>query len=260
MLHLRLLLPRGRPGHRALLLMGPLRRGGRYPIDTPTVDPFLARKAGWLAVLVVACGGVAREGPSGGGGQTADGACADPRPIPQQGSDVESGFLECADGFILRVAPAACVEPVAPGDCATSGGACAGDSDCAERPYGECLRSFPGGGCACAYGCATDADCAGGHICACAGVVDGRSRCVPAECSGGAACDSGLCGLSVGKGPCGDISAALACIDSGSACRVDADCAGREPMFCSGDEKPLQCRLLSGAWLCTEPFACGPCG
>jgi hypothetical protein len=214
-----------------------------------------------LALGAVSCGAQVDTGGAGAGGVAGPTiGCPDPEPILQQGTDLESGFVRCSDGFVHRAALAECTAPALAGDCNASNGNCTVDSECTDRPYGACVKAEPWFGCACEYGCATDADCPEGRVCACAGVVDKRARCVATGCVTSSDCGSGLCGLSKGVGPCGVVSAKMACLGPEAACRVDANCASEEPIYCSGDpETPLQCRLLD-EWRCTEPWGCGPCG
>ncbi len=225
-----------------------------------------------VAVLLAACGGRATyldtSSGAGGAGHATSGAqaidtisCTSPEPLLQSGTAVPSGFLRCGDGFIHRVEPATCVAPVTPGSCgADDGGECGTDADCVELPYGACVKEQPWG-CSCHYGCASDADCADGRICACAGVVGGRARCIPADCATTAACAGSLCGLSERRGSCGERWGRLACLTPDAECRIDADCSGAEPVSCfSQGPTPPECKNDGERWICTEPDACGPCG
>jgi hypothetical protein len=186
--------------------------------------------------------------------------CREPQPVFQEGTTIESGFVRCSDGFVHRVAPATCAAPATAGACDIGHGDCATDADCGERPYGACVVAEPWVGCGCVYGCETDADCDAGQICACAGVAGDRSRCVSASCSTSAECSDGLCGLSTGVGSCNQPYGRLACHGPGAPCRVDADCASEDTIWCHGEYEPAQCRLYGDDWTCGEPWGCGPCG
>jgi hypothetical protein len=190
--------------------------------------------------------------------------CADPEPILQAGTAIESGFVRCADGFVHRAFSATCVAPALAGGCGPSGntGRCVGDAACIEHPYGACVDTSTGG-CECTYGCATDADCDAGEVCACAGVVVGRARCIPAACSASSECGQGLCGLSIDVDPCGRSDGRLACHDDRQECRVDADCGPEEEILCdyASFQPKHQCRLVGAVWSCKDiGRPCGPCG
>ncbi len=187
-----------------------------------------------LGLTALGCGGNvtvgSSNGGSGGGGGAAS-ACVSPTPILQpDGKD--TGFVKCADGAIDRVAPATC--SVTLGD--TCQGTemtldCVTGADCNAQPFGSCI-SYSGGapgpeitGCGCQYQCATDADCAPGSICACAGITDpGKAFCMSAPgCSTGADCASGECGYSEYNNGCGT-EHNLYCRSATDACRSAADC------------------------------------
>lgn len=215
--------------------------------------------AAWaaLATGVVACGGQAKvegEGSSDPGASE----CADPKPVLQKDTELESGFMRCSDGFVHRVGSAVCASPATPGNCTVGGGSCETDAECTAKPYGACMKGpLYNPICGCSYGCASDADCSAGDVCACAGVVDGRARCIKNDCDG---CGGGLCGLSVTFGSCGEVWTDLVCHGPKAECRVDADCASEPTTYCTGDpETPLACKFIQ-EWVCTAPDNCQPCG
>lgn len=190
--------------------------------------------------------------------------CEDPQPIMQAGTDIPSGFVMCADGFVHRVEQVECVAPQGPDDpSCVDGFACYSAADCVEQPFGSCTLGSPLGGCLCHYGCASDADCDAGSVCACAGVIGEQATCIPADCTITEACGEGLCGLSEYAGCC-DTSYALACAALDEACQVDADCS---EFTCEGTlGVPYQCTAQSelgtlGPWTCQPPGWCGcDCG
>jgi hypothetical protein len=130
------------------------------------------------------------------------------------------------------------------------------DADCTDKVNGTCNRLSAY--CGCTYGCAGDADCREGEICACAGVVASAPRCIPAGCGISADCPSSLCGLSVRIGDCADLHGELACVAAGAACHVDADCSDA-PLICAGEpEEATECAIDEGVWRCSIPM-CGNC-
>ncbi|MFV8754691.1 ferritin-like domain-containing protein [Nannocystaceae bacterium ST9] len=187
-------------------------------------------------------------------------ACVDPVPILQAGTEIPSGFVECAGGFVHRVEAVECVAPQGADDPSCADGiACDVGADCVEQPFGSCTTVDPFVGCGCHYGCATDADCNAGQVCACAGVMAAQATCIPADCTTSAECGEGLCGLSAYDGCCGT-SYATGCAPPDSPCHVDADC-GEVP--CDGGSVPGQCtsEAGTGTWSCQAPGWCGcDCG
>ena len=177
--------------------------------------------------------------------------CEDPEVVFQRLSEIDSGFVRCADGLTHRAEVVTCVEPQGSDAelCGTGDfGSCATAADCTDQAYGSC--TVVGDVCKCSYGCASDADCDDGFVCACAGVVGDRATCIPATCEADASCGEGLCGLSVYEGCC-DAIFALACTDDDAACHSDADCG---PDAC-GDG---QCSLgpATSEWGCYPPDWC----
>jgi hypothetical protein len=177
--------------------------------------------------------GVLAGGFGADGGAPAAIDCQDPEPIlTWQGSD--TGYVLCADGAVDRVAVVECEQPYPfQPECDGSEDEtfCDSDSDCTEGPHGRCVQFevglAPSTQCGCAYGCATDADCSEfpGTACICAGITDELQAyaCVPRECSTGADCESGMCGLSSWQGECG-FHAQLTCRRPTDTCHSDIDC------------------------------------
>ena len=119
-------------------------------------------------------------------------------------------------------------------------------TDCTEHGgQGVCRRI--GGEPFCHYECSADADCGDEGACICA--FDGMhsfNQCVRAQCTTGADCPSGECGLSRF---CGLVSRLV--------CRTPADeCSGDEQ--CSGSEAEPHCTYYGSS----ESFRCDPwvCG
>jgi hypothetical protein len=185
--------------------------------------------------------------------------CEDPVAIMQPGSDQESGFVTCGDGFVHRAEAVTCVIPEAPETCSNPGGptdTCTTSAECDDRPNGACLDDpSQVEGCGCVYGCETDADCAQGEVCACAGPAQDWPRCVPAGCRSDADCD-GLCGFSVAEDGCGGPSYELACLDEASECRVT--CSEEEGCYENVEVPP--CEVVSGEWTCNVEDLCEDCG
>jgi hypothetical protein len=183
--------------------------------------------------------------------------CDDPQPILQPDSDVPTGFVQCSDGFIHREEAVTCEAPTPMDTCTpdpNSNDTCETAADCTEQPYGGCVQQLvsSGMGCACEYGCATDADCGEAEICLCAGV--GGPKCVPASCVTDADCD-GMCGLKTSIGFCGDAHHVMACLDETSECRTT--CPDAEG--CDGVVEPANCVVIDSEWVC-RATDCGGCG
>lgn len=192
--------------------------------------------------------------------------CEDPQPILQAGTELPSGFVRCADGFVHRAEQVECVAPQGPDspECFEDL-ACASAADCVDQPFGSCMADDQFGGCSCRYGCATDADCDAGYICACAGVTGNRAECIPAGCTITTECGEGLCGLSEYEGCCGN-SHSTACAAPDAPCHVDEECTVAP---CYDDPRAEtamhQCTAQNeGAitsWSCQPPGWCGcDCG
>lgn len=165
--------------------------------------------------------------------------------------DAPTGFVRCNDGTIHRAAAVECASPVPTGiACSGEGGECDGDGDCTAAPHGACLyQSGFFSGCACAYGCQTDADCGEGQICACGGSAPGypaSTRCVAAACTSDDACPGTACGLGYEVNACGE-DWATACRTPDDACSRRQDCASEDDNCLPGSD---------GAWACVPPGVC----
>ena len=196
--------------------------------------------------------------------------CEGAQAILQAGTELPSGFVRCSDGFVHRTEALEAADPQGADspECAdgTQGG-CSTAADCVAEPHGRCLYS-DASGCACSYGCATDADCNEGAACAPAGVFGPHARCIAADCRTDADCGDGLCGLSVYEGCCVN-SYALACASPLEECHTDAECT-QEPCAPHDPNSELvmyQCAIQSednfekGQWTCKPPGWCGcDCG
>lgn len=192
--------------------------------------------------------------------------CENPEPIMQMGTDVPSGFVRCADGFIHRTEAVTCLAPQGADSeaCAGSQYGCSSSADCNEDSHGSCIDD-PWGDCLCHYGCETDADCEDGYVCACAGVMAERATCLPSNCTTDDSCQNGLCGLSHYEGCCGD-SYEVMCAANDGPCHVDTDC-GAEPCYEGGEATDFQCTTQDEygtpdeSWRCEAPGWCGcDCG
>lgn len=186
--------------------------------------------------------------------------CEDPEPILQEGTDVPTGFERCSDGFVHRVEAVTCEVPTPVDTCEAKpghpGSTCQTAADCTEQPYGACAQELAvlGGGCSCVYGCASDAECGEGEICACAGLGKGPA-CIPAGCTTDADCD-GMCGWSpIGSG-CGALGYQVACLDETSECRSSCP----EVEGCYGNLGEPRCEIIDFAWVCNEDSLCEDCG
>lgn len=219
----------------------------------------------WLLILCLTdCGSGSVElvDAASTTGGAALGPCPGAVSIPQNTGE-PSGFVQCADGFIHHAESVSCSEPTPPSDCENPSelSTCTTDSDCTDAPFGSCGAPdfWPNADiCECHYGCATDADCGPGYVCACSGVVGERARCVTSDCGEG--CGDGLCGLYKREDSCGPWYARLACLTEASECRIDVDCQ-EVPDDCeSGGFKDLDaCVIKDAAWQCGIR-GCGPCG
>jgi hypothetical protein len=181
------------------------------------------------------------------------GPCADPVPIREGVDGPATGFVRCPDGRVERVAAPTCADPLPAGACPPGlGGECSVDSDCVARAHGRCSASSfdDQNACYCQYGCASDADCPDGSICAC-GDRDGDAQnypdgsgCVPSTCLTNADCGSGACRLG-SYAEC-DWTYQLACSTATDACASTADCEGGEG-----------CLPREQGWMCDYGAVCG---
>ncbi len=141
------------------------------------------------------------------------------------------------------------------------GGACRTGADCVDQDHGRCVMGS-WGACMCEYGCATDADCAEGFICAPAGVAGARSICIPAHCTRDDDCGNGLCSSSSYEHCCGT-AYVLACALPDEPCHVDSQC-GSDPCIGNPNGEPVawQCSYTSvhtpddERWTCEPPGWC----
>ena len=191
-------------------------------------------------------------------GATPDGAvpsnCDNPQPIldPQ---GVPTGVQRCADGSKNRVEAVACdpIVDLTPCSGEPNDGSCQQDTDCGGSPHGRCVIVPQGGGfefCSCRYGCASDSDCSEGQVCICPGVIDGSSYCAPADCTTGADCDSGECGVNATSDGCNNYPQV--------ACREPDVDNCRTNQGCQEDGAGDGCQLSNdGNWMCTFLPICG---
>jgi hypothetical protein len=219
------------------------------------------------------------DGDTGDGdGDTGDGdgeppdpfTCENPQPILQPDSGLPSGFVTCDGGFIHRDEKLEASDPqgLDTEACALEEfGTCKTAADCIGDTYGRCLQD-PLGTCLCDYGCATDADCDAGFVCAPSGVVGTHSTCIAAECTIDDECGEGLCGLSDYEGCCGT-TYVIACADPDEPCHLDSECpdAPCSPEFPERGIVDYQCSYQSdsapvdGDWTCEPPGWCNcDCG
>jgi hypothetical protein len=190
--------------------------------------------------------------------------CENPTPIMQAGTEMPSGFVQCANGFIHHAEAVECVTPQGMDhpDCANFGGTCQTNADCMLNPYGSCQMEGFDGFCSCNYGCVTDDDCQDGEVCVCAGVIGPYAQCIPGECTTGEDCAGELCGLSTHHDVCSD-SHEMACTTATDECHVDADC---EPAPCpdvpEGGPEMQYCEGFGGQGFSCQPspFCDGVCG
>ncbi|MCB9780704.1 MAG: ferritin-like domain-containing protein [Alphaproteobacteria bacterium] len=175
--------------------------------------------------------------------------CQDAAPILDR-DGVTTGYVRCADGSVDRVGAVsvAVVDERAVCEGTEEERSCETAADCTEAAHGNCLTTgalyddTPS--CTCAYSCATDSDCGAGQACVPADLFDELSanRCVSAECTRGADCESGACGVSAWDDGCG-FQVALLCRDGDDECRSDEDC---DPGSRCGAE----------GWATPEDFVC----
>lgn len=160
-----------------------------------------------------------------------------------------TGFELCAAGYHHRTEAKTCPSEL-PRDRTCVGGGdenlCTRDEECKEKANGFCrgpsehgaswapsrARAAPPSlrlGCACDYGCASDADCSEGMICLCDAPA---GRCVRSSCRSDADCDEGLLCAEVAS-PYDFVS--FACQKAKDACMTDADCKSGERCELRGD-------------------------
>jgi hypothetical protein len=189
--------------------------------------------------------------------------CEDPTPIMQTGTDIPSGYVECANGIIHRVEEVECLNPENTDDSGCGPADCTSAADCTEGAYPSCkLNGYIV--CDCVYGCVTDADCPAGYACACAGVIGPHTQCIPADCNTTADCGGELCRLGEHESLCETVYYGLVCTSPDDECIHDEDCP---PELCpgaseGGTPQPYQCGFASGTGFVCEPTSnCyGACG
>jgi len=165
--------------------------------------------------------------------------------------DASTGFVRCNDGTIHRAAAVECAQPMPTGiACNGMSGSCEVDADCTAAAHGACLyMSGFFSGCECVYGCATDADCDDGQICACGGAAPGyptSTQCIQGGCASDGACPSGVCGLGQAELSCGE-QWVTGCRTPDDACVRAQDCA-------NDDDNCIP--AADGTWACAPPSVC----
>jgi hypothetical protein len=153
--------------------------------------------------------------------------CEDPGPV--QIADKDTGFVFCTGGPVHRPKSQACPTKIPRASACTAPedaqNACSSDADCNATPNGFCQIPFFDShagfipGCACVYGCSTDAECGEGRICLCGDPV---GRCVQADCTSDADCHGLFCVESAFDNDCN--STGMACQSELDECLIDADC------------------------------------
>jgi len=164
---------------------------------------------------------------------------------------IPSGWVKCGDKLPHRVSAEACVVPATPASCNLDGQQCLTNENCVEQPFGSCQQFSVGFiACGCVYGCETDADCAPGTVCRCAGDVLGPvTRCVPSGCTEDSDCDAGeVCQFAQSEGyDCGAEVLNGACTTPADVCETDAPCIDTP---CAFDGQKWDCSLIA----CGRPF------
>lgn len=207
---------------------------------------------GMLGLLVPACAANPGDDDVPGGTSFRE-ACRDAVFVRDEAGN-KTGFEKCADGRVHRARAVACADPWPEGHACPFGGfECKVDADCKEHPYGRCFDlSDQQEYCGCVYGCVTDADCADGNVCVCAGAgvdLPGRAQCVPSTCKSDQACPDGEACI-IGQYYLCDWEFGLACTSAADTCHSLADCDGDlSGLGCSAD--------FTGKFECTGGGACG---
>ena len=164
---------------------------------------------------------------------------------------VPSGWVKCGDRLPHRVSAETCVVPATPSSCNLDGQPCLTNENCVEQPFGTCQQFSVGFmACGCTYGCETDADCAPGTVCRCAGDVLGPvTRCVASGCTDDGDCDAGqVCQFAQSEGyDCGAEVLNGACTTPADLCETDAPCVDTP---CAFDGQKWDCSLVA----CGRPF------
>lgn len=125
---------------------------------------------------------------------------------------------------------------------------CRYDSDCTEKPNGQCT-SYGNTPLGCVYDqCLRDEDCASDKACSCGEL--GGSQCVPAECRSDGDCGEGQFCAESGKGdvnPPGKMTLGRFCTTSSDECRRDSDCG---PSGSAVPNKRCDYSTESARWEC----------
>ena len=223
-----------------------LLRASLLAIATPLVACGGSTTRDTGATGAAGAGGSASGGSAGtsSGGSTSGGAagsgaktkfpCTNPVAIVVDGKD--TGYDTCAAGEVRRREVKACPSLVPRTTACSSGSTtdgCKLDADCKDKANGFCesTANFGGLGCACLYGCTSDADCGADSICVCGDPV---GRCAPAKCKGPADCK---------EGDCTSYDASPGCSFTTFACQLATD-------TCGGDK---DCAAGTGATTCSYP-------
>lgn len=220
-------------------------RSSQNTLLSPSFSALRGSLLAALGLATAACGGNVTSGTGGTGGATS--GCENPTPILQPDGS-ESGYVKCADGAINRVAPVACVGAAVVDSCAGTEDTldCTTAADCTGGPNGTCQSYAPGPGgptyCSCLYQCNTDADCAAGEACVCAGVFSTSFCAQKGDCLKGEDCATTECGLASYTDGCGT-SYYTFCRAGSDVCRVDADCGATQN--CAKTD-------VTGTWKCTD--------
>lgn len=159
------------------------------------------------------------------------------------------GLAEGPRNYVRREA-VACPAPDGPLSCnefEPEWNQCLSDADCTES-RGTCSDRYEW--CQCIKGCLSDDDCGPTGACVCdvrpmepeSGRVEGRSRCILAECRTGEDCPSGVCGLEVDA--CGE-AIGYFCHTSNDECDEQRFCEGGWEVTCAYDRDDRR-------WVCAE--------
>ena len=219
-----------------------------------------ARPVALLAVFALIVGCAVNPNAEGGGEPF---VCENAQPVLQPDSGLPSGFVQCDGGFIHRAEKIDPSDPRGPDveDCASeNGGECQTGADCIDLDHGRCVHGS-WGQCSCSYGCASDAECEEGFICAPAGVAGARSTCIQADCTRDDECGDGVCGLSSYDHCCGT-NYVMGCAYPDQPCHVDTQCGSAPCIGADGEGSPWQCSYTSvhtpddDQWTCEPPGWC----
>lgn len=237
-------------------------------------DQMRVRLSGILALLLVGCGGNARDsgdaashdagagsaaagtsgstpgdggsaastvgGAGGAGTSHSAGAAAVSHPARACESAMPrargGGYSVCADGSLRREQAAACESslPRPSADLPLFMNECATDSDCSASPHGFCAYG------ACKYGCVVDAECAVDQACFCGNAI---GVCVPATCHDDADCPADF-PCTAFQAPGFDAPDSLACQSPTDECLTDAQC--------QSPNSRVSCKVEDGRRICFQ--------